>query len=348
MLLVLLALPAGAARQAPDPQEVYDLIRTNLSGLTDAQLQTAAVEGLVKQLQPRVWLVENESQSNAAAGSAALSKSALFDGGVGYFRLGQVSPSLARDLKSACAEMARTNALKGIVLDARFADGEDYAAACSTADLFVANEQPLLDWGAASAHSTAKTNALRLPVAVLVNHQTSQAAEALAAILRDVGAALVIGTNTAGRATIAEEFPLKNGQRLRIAKAGIKLGSGAALSLQGVKPDIEVAVNAAEEKRFWADPFKDLSASTNLVGDTGTSSSTNTVAASTNRPPRRRINEAELVRERKEGTNLNDLLSGARESRATEAEPPMVRDPVLARALDLIKGLALVKQWRTQ
>ena len=71
---------------------------------------------------------------------------------------------------------------------------------------------------------------------------------------------------------------------------------------------------------------------------------TNVVAGVTNRSPHR-LNEAELVRLQKEGLTP-DLL--AAEISDTEVSPlkPVVRDPALARALDLLKGLAVVQSSR--
>lgn len=343
LLPLLPAAQVAFARQAPDPLEVYDLIRTNLAGITDAQLQTAEVEGLVKELAPRVWLVGDAAEKSAPPAKPAIAKASAFDGPVGYLRLGGLTAESPAAVKSAFAELATTNRLKGLVLDLRFADGEDYAAAAATADLFLTKEQPLLDWGTGSAAATEKTNALALPVVVLVNRQTTAAAEALAAMLREIGVALVLGTNTAGRAMIAEDFPLKNGQHLKIARTGIKLGNGAELTASGIRPDIEVAVSPADEQAYWADPFRRLNPGTNLVS--ATAAGTNTVAGTTNRPVRRRINEAELVRTRREGGDL-DSDTNSNAGVRPEPEVPVVRDPVLGRALDLIKGLALVRQLR--
>ena len=52
-----------------------------------------------------------------------------------------------------------------------------------------------------------------------------------------------------------------------------------------------------------------------------------------------RLTEAELVRRMKAGQNLDDPATGV----PTAAAPPQVRDPALARALDLLKGLAVVR-----
>ena len=343
MMMTLVLGFAGqtvGARQAPNPQEVYELIRTNLPGITDAQLQTAAVEGLVRQLQPRVWLAA-EAPASGSPTAPALARTTIYAGPTAYFRIGSVRQGLAQALEAAYQDAARSNHLQGLVLDLRYADGEDYAAAGHVADLFIPDAQALLDWGGGSARSTAKTNAWRLPVAVLVNRETRAAAEALAAVLREVGAALIIGTNTAGRALITEGFKLQNGQELRIARAGIRLGGGTTLSAEGVPPDIAVAVSDAEERVAWNDPLTETG--TGPGGGAFSRGATNTAAASTNRISSR-LNEATLVRERsKRGSPAGTVKT------VVAAEPaPTMRDAALARALDLIKALALVKELRTK
>jgi hypothetical protein len=71
-------------------------------------------------------------------------------------------------------------------------------------------------------------------------------------------------------------------------------------------------------------------------------------ASSTNRAPRRRLNEAELVRLSREG-QLPDRENPFTNSptRAAEPQPAVIQDPVLARAVDLLKGLAVVQQFRS-
>ena len=62
-----------------------------------------------------------------------------------------------------------TNKLEGVVLDLRYAAGDDYASAAATAELFIKKEQPLLDWGTGMVRSKDKSDAISVPVAVLVN-----------------------------------------------------------------------------------------------------------------------------------------------------------------------------------
>jgi C-terminal processing protease CtpA/Prc len=323
-----------ATNGGPDFKEVYDLIRQHVAGLSEAELNRAAVVGLVNALGPKVTLVTNETMESTA--ESAMVRSNLFDGDIAYLRIRRVADGLDQQIRDVCKPSAGTNKFKGLVLDLRYSGGEDYLAAAAAADLFVRKPQTLLFWGTKPVESKEKKDAIAIPVAILVNKQTAGAPEALAAIMRQMGAGLILGTGTAGRAMIAQEFPLKDGERLRIATSPIVMGDGSSVSSQGLKPDIAVDVSSADEHEYYADAFKVIP----RTNSAGSSLSRTNLAAGTNRNIRRpRFNEAELVRERREGANLEDDVT----EKEPEPEKPVVRDPVLARALDLLKGLAVVR-----
>jgi C-terminal processing protease CtpA/Prc len=292
-------------------------------------------------LAPRVSLVTNVGAASAASETPLVIKSSVLDGDVLYVRVGRVGDGLAQAIRAACSKPETTNKLKGVAIDLRYAAGDDYAAAAAVTDLFVKKEQPLLNWGNGVVRSKAKTDVIGFPAAVLVNRQTAGAAEALAAAMRETGAGLILGSHTAGQAMVAQEFPLKNGDRLRIATAPIQLGDGSAISEKGLKPDIDVEVSPEEEWAYYADAFKTTD-KTNLQANAA--GLTNGTGNGTNRAARRpRFNEAELVRERREGISEADVAA----FRGREPDQPTVQDPALARALDLLRGLALVRQPRS-
>jgi len=337
----LMAQTKAEEASGPDFKEVYDLIRAHLTEMSEAQLNQAAARALVSSLSPRVSLVTNGAAANARAAAPLVSKPSLFEGEIAYLRVERVGEGVANAVREACTKLGATNKLAGVILDLRYASGDDYASAAATAELFVKKDQPLLNWGNGMVRSKDKSDAISLPVAVLVNRQTVGAAEALAAVLRETGAGLILGSRTAGQAMIAQEFPLKNGERLRIATAPIELGNGSTLSGQGLKPDIAVEVTADDDRAYYADAFK-VNSKTELLAGGGLALTNQ--ASGTNRAVRRpRFNEAELVRERREGISEADLTV----PRERELEKPQVNDPTLARALDLLKGLALVRQTRS-
>lgn len=328
------ALSADTARSAPDFKQVYDLIRQHLAGASEEQLNQTAVKSLVSALDPKVSIVASSEHEQTPV--VLVTKTSLFDGPIAYVRVGQVESGLDKAIREAAEQATTTNQLAGIVLDLRFTRGTDYAAAVATAQIFIKKEQPLLDWGKGMVRSKDNPDSLALPLAILVNEQTVGAAEALAAVLREAGSALILGTHTAGQAMISQDFPLSNGDILRIATTPIQLGDGGNLSSSGIKPDIMVNVSKADQRLYYADPFKELTIASNSDG-----ARTNSPNGAT-RIRRPRFNEAELVRERRDGIVADSESGGAGEGE----DKPVVRDPVLGRALDFLKGLKLVRPAR--
>lgn len=327
-----LAAPAGAP---PQFDEVYQLLRSNLDGVTSNNLNRDAVKGLLGQLSGQVTLVAPSTNGTALNNGELLAKTTNYDQAYAYMRVGTVESGLAQKIFATWRDLGGKAKLKGVILDLRFAGGTDYAAAAAAADCFLDSTQALLNWGAGSASATRKTNAINVPLAILVNSQTTGAAEAMAAVLRDADTGLILGGTTAGQADIFKEFSLSNGDKLRIATAPVKLGDGTALS-HGVKPDIIVSADLADERAYLADPYKVLHPAP--VPEKGIDQSTN--------EQRHPANEAELVREHRDGIS-NDESDDEMSDQLAVPEPPsrpVIEDATLARALDLLKGLAVIQQ----
>src|SRR3954471_21063311 len=146
-------------KSTPDFKEVYDLIREHAGGIGQDELDRAAVKGLVWALAPRVVLITNDSQ-NAGSSVSAVMRSNLFEGGIAYVRVGQVASGLPQAVRGAAEEVKGTNRLKGLVLDLRYAGGDDYASAAGVVDLFLKKEEPLLNWGNGVVRSKEKKDAI--------------------------------------------------------------------------------------------------------------------------------------------------------------------------------------------
>src|ERR1051326_5419617 len=333
--------PAAASLAAPDFQEVYELLRANLAGANETDLNRAAVQGLLSQLASRANLAGQIEPTRGTVAADATLRTGIFDGAYGYLRIGQVSSGTDRQVSKAYEQLSVSNHLKGVVLDLRFAGGQDYAAAAALGDLFFSAEKPLLDWGDGLKKSTSKTNALALPLTILVNKQTTGAAEAFAGILRQGNIGLLLGTNTAGKATIGSEFTLKNGQHLWIATSLVKLGNGELFPAGGLAPDIQVEVSPEDEQAYFEDAYKLLPKANHLAN----SATNQTNLSVTNRLPRHRTTEAELVKMHRDG-ELPDPDAAPLKIRDNEPPPHVVYDPALARAIDLLKGLSVVQHFR--
>ncbi|MGZ4963933.1 MAG: S41 family peptidase [Limisphaerales bacterium] len=332
---------ASATNDLPRFEEVYKLLRDNVGGVSTSELDQAAVKGLINQLKPQALL--GDVSPAGASNAAGLAKTRVYENAFLYMQVSRITDELADKLLVAYRDVAATNKtkIKGVVIDLRFANGFDFAAAAKTADDFLNNEQLLLQWGTNSVHATKKRNAITVPVAILVNHETSGAAEALAGVLRDTNVGLLIGSATAGHANVYKMFPLSDGEKLRIATAQVKVAGKKTLS-GPLKPDITLDVAADDERKWMADPYQVLHKT-----ETAKDADADSIAGegTSNAPIRRRMNEAELVRAQREGIDPEADLATERPKGKTD-DVPVLSDPALLRGLDLLKGLAVVQPQR--
>lgn len=318
----------AAADELPQAREVYDLLEKHPPGIDDETLNRAALIGLVKELEGRLIVPGLEIDGTNAPSSVA--KAEPIDRDFGWVRLSRIDSGTPAAFDQAVDSLIASNGVKGIVLDLRETDGRDYAAAGALADRFFSDEHPLLSWTEGKSDSKAKTNAFLFPVSILVNARTRGAAEALAAVLRRGHVGLVLGEATSGQARVMEERRLASGLSVWVAGDAVKLGNGDVLE-KPVVPDIEVAVERSLERDWLENPF------TVKAGQGSTSSAGSR--------PRRRLNEATLVRQQRETGSVADLPEFGPGS-PSDAPPETIQDPAMARALDLIKGLAVIQPRR--
>ena len=115
--------------------------------------------------------------------------------------------------------------------------------------------------------------------------------------------------------------------RLQTARAGIVIGGTNG----SVSPDITLSVNSTQEKNYLENPY--FTANTNP-----------TVSLTANSPLLPfvdHMSEAELVRKK-----IKDGEGEDSPAPRTEPATPIIRDPALARAVDLLKALAILPKQR--
>lgn len=318
------------AAPLPPLPEVLNLVRTHLSGLSPEQLNAPAVDALLAGLGARARLLEDYEEP--AAADPVVAAAEVHEGRFAYLRFGEVGREAATELDQRLTKLRADHFLAGCILDLRFANGRDFQVAAEMAGEFLPVGVPVLDWGQGMFLGPAATNTFDRPVAVLINRQTRGAAEALAAALRQAGVALLIGDTTAGEASVFRDFDLSTGQRLRLAVASVRAGDGEPLPAGGIEPDLRVSLSPEVERAYLRDPF------TTIRSDTNSLTATNVI--STTVRVRKRVTEADLVREKSGGSAPKP---GVPASPAEEPAVPLIRDPVLARGLDFLKGQAAVR-----
>lgn len=328
LLGALLLLPPGQRGHAdvppPSLREVLELVEANLEGASTGQIEQFALHGLIEQLAPRLQLLDPREASPAAEDLAVgITAAERVGKGLAYLRLANLGPGVAAAVEAQLTAWVQESPPQGLVLDLRFAGGTDYAEAGRVAGLFLTDPVPLLDAGQGMQTRGTGDRAFTAPVVVLLNRRTSGAAEVLAAVLRQTEVGLTLGGQTAGQAHLFEEFPLSNGQRLRIATGRIRLGDGQPFPAGGLPADLPISVPLTDEEQY--------------LEQTGELFRARTAALEAGRS--NRLTEADLVLVHREGPGAMTNVTAA----ITAGTGVRLTDPTLERALDLLTGLTVVR-----
>ena len=84
---------------------------------------------------------------------------------------------------------------------------------------------------------------LDMPMAVIINDDSYSAAEFFAAALQEYEAAVIVGTQTCGKANYQQTFRLSDGSAIAISTGHYQTPNGVTLDGIGVTPDIIVEVD---------------------------------------------------------------------------------------------------------
>jgi carboxyl-terminal processing protease len=191
-----------------------------------------------------------------------------FEDNIGYIRIAAFQERTADDLSKALKEISKKlNPMKGLVLDLRNDPGGLLNQAIEVSDMFLKSGIIVSTRGRAKNMETKATakddgNEITCPIVVLVNEGTASAAEIVAGALQDNGRALIIGTQTFGKASVQTVIPLEDGSALKLTTARYYTPKGRSIQAEGIKPDIIVkyirpTAEDAENTAWWEDRVKE-------------------------------------------------------------------------------------------
>jgi len=252
-------------------------------------------------------------------------KSVRFDTlepGFGYLRISSFQSHTVEGLRQAIDQLKKDNneKLKGIVLDLRNNPGGILNAAVGVSDMFINKGMIVYTEGRikdSKLKFNAKPNAKLpdVPLIVLVNGGSASASEIVAGALQDHGRGIIMGEKTFGKGSVQTILPMNNNTALKLTTARYYTPNGRSIQTSGITPDIiidKVKISKIEE-------------------------TFNT-----------RVKEADLKGHLENGQEEAPVTEGDEELKKDISEEETVplssRDYELYEALNVLKGLAIIKK----
>ncbi len=169
------------------------------------------------------------------------------EGELGYIRITSFTEQTEAGLKSAIDRIKQqtNNKLKGLVLDMRNNPGGLLDQAISVSDAFLDKGEIVSTRGrrndeAQRFHAKPGDLLSGVPIVVLINGGSASASEIVAGALQDHRRAILIGTKSFGKGSVQTIIPMGNQGAMRLTTARYYTPSGRSIQAQGIEPDIVV------------------------------------------------------------------------------------------------------------
>lgn len=173
-----------------------------------------------------------------------VSYSGLLRNRTGYVKLANFSKYSAEDLEKAIRKMNQVK-LEALIIDLRGNPGGLLSAALMSADLFIEQDELLLETRGRIDQSNKKYLSRRrpivdkaLPIAILIDGGSASASEILAGILQDYDRAVVIGEPSFGKGLVQTVTRLSPDTRLKLTSAKYYLPSGRLIQKREIAQDV--------------------------------------------------------------------------------------------------------------
>lgn len=334
LLISLLSLSFGIAGESVAPvdaisqdavQSAFQILSRDYirkEDLTYEHLNRVALEGLLKRLEFGAELVQKKTLPESQRRPLVAELPAT---GIAYLRPQQLSEEELLEIESKLKLWAKDAAVQHLLLDLRqpLPAGE-FEPTARLLECFLPEGRvlyklkQLVKAGNALGEAELKI-ASRAPLwgkhlLVLVDGDTNNQGEAVAAVLQQQRRALLLGAGTRGATVVYEKAALDEHWELRFACAELLLADDSSLFRKGVQPDMVVVL----DHKTKLDLFQKQG-----------------VKESMRETPRPRFNETALVHG--QNPELTDFIRRSRgQELPTDATRP--RDVVLQRAVDLCQS----------
>jgi carboxyl-terminal processing protease len=283
---------------------------------------------------------------------------------IGYVRITSFSEQTDSGLKDALKgiKAAAKGNLAGVVLDLRNNPGGLLDQAIAVSDDFL-DKGEIVSTRGRNPDDGQRWNAEAgdlidgKPLIVLINGGSASASEIVSGALQDHHRAILMGTKSFGKGSVQSIIPIPNHGAIRLTTARYYTPSGRSIQAKGIDPDIQVEPAKIETAEDTAKHEADLPGALQNKG--GTDQAPNNSANSQQTPPgtQKPQSSSQVPQPAPSTTNPPTAGQAGTSSTADQGKPHIgsekdaITDPAkdyqLARALDLLQGLSMVKNGDT-
>lgn len=170
---------------------------------------------------------------------------------VGYIKLDQFAESSTKELDAALWKLHNAG-MESLVLDLRGNPGGYLTTAIEISDRFLPSGTIVSTRGRNrednSHESAMRPNTWKVPLVVLIDHDSASASEILAAAIQENGRGMIVGETSYGKGTVQTLLPLSSVTAgLRLTTAKFYSPDGRVMAGVGVAPDVKVRTGTKDD-----------------------------------------------------------------------------------------------------
>lgn len=165
--------------------------------------------------------------------------------GIAYLKLEQFAESTMAEIDAALLKLHRQG-MKSLIMDLRGNPGGLLTTAIALSDRFLPSGTIVATRGRTPEDNSRETahlpNTWKMPLVVLIDHNSASASEIFAAAIQENQRGLIVGEKSYGKGTVQTLFPLQSSPAaLRLTTAKFYSPDGREMAGVGVNPDINVS-----------------------------------------------------------------------------------------------------------
>ncbi len=200
-------------------------------------------------------------------------KHKIYQKNIGYVRISSFQETTTDELKKAMDSITKeATHLNGLILDLRNNPGGVLEQSINVSDIFLKSGIIVSTKGRTKESETVYNahddgSEPICPMVVLINGASASASEIVSGALQDNGRAILLGTQTFGKASMQVVIPLNNGAALKLTTGKYYTPSGKLIQAMGISPDIEIEYLIPDKNRKKSRQIREKDLKGHIAGE---------------------------------------------------------------------------------